>query len=239
MAQADSQIGNEDGNEAGNDICRFCQDRDPENELVAPCNCTGSVKYVHTTCLYRWVASSNSIICNLCGVQYAQETRYTGFIPETLLKLILDKDYKIYSIGMWVSWTIMSAILLYAVLWRMYDFYILSKLTWEKLALYKFLVTSSYIIAELAIHFFENTRLYIGGGTYRLGNINFQLPTRNILAVCEFLLANHHIQLTGWNLPVITLYYTSLYTLIRTLLIDDLSTWYITRYYQHRFITFS
>ena len=39
-------------------ICRICLDGDlkdePDNPLISPCNCSGSMKYVHLECLATW-----------------------------------------------------------------------------------------------------------------------------------------------------------------------------------------
>ena len=65
------------------DLCRFClETRESSNEeLVAPCKCSGTVKYLHTSCLKKWVSNEEQYIdtrltCNMC------ETRYSvSFLP--------------------------------------------------------------------------------------------------------------------------------------------------------------
>ncbi|RWS20346.1 ring finger membrane protein-like protein [Leptotrombidium deliense] len=49
--------------------CRICFIQ--ENvELIAPCGCKGSIKYVHKECLKHWVMSSNRIRCDMCLKRY-------------------------------------------------------------------------------------------------------------------------------------------------------------------------
>ncbi|XP_027144862.1 uncharacterized protein LOC104928472 [Larimichthys crocea] len=38
-------------------VCRicYCNDNSPENPLVSPCRCKGSMKYIHLECLKRWI----------------------------------------------------------------------------------------------------------------------------------------------------------------------------------------
>lgn len=49
--------------------CRFCLDTGID--MISPCRCTGSVKYIHPDCLYRWVREDDVLIlerlnCSLC-----------------------------------------------------------------------------------------------------------------------------------------------------------------------------
>lgn len=54
--------------------CRFCFDdlETNENKLIIPCNCIGSIKYIHQLCLIRWILKNTNInyICSLCKSQY-------------------------------------------------------------------------------------------------------------------------------------------------------------------------
>ena len=52
--------------------CRICfQDDLPEN-MIRPCNCIGSVKYIHRDCLDEWRATSENHFkkCELCNFVY-------------------------------------------------------------------------------------------------------------------------------------------------------------------------
>lgn len=42
-----------------NIICRFClcEDNDYNNPLIAPCKCSGTMKYIHVDCLKNWLKS--------------------------------------------------------------------------------------------------------------------------------------------------------------------------------------
>lgn len=55
--------------------CRFCLDEESTNEnpLLLPCECKGSVAYVHKICLYRWRSLNpvkNGRVCQLCKTDY-------------------------------------------------------------------------------------------------------------------------------------------------------------------------
>ncbi|GAB6024982.1 E3 ubiquitin-protein ligase MARCHF3 [Chamberlinius hualienensis] len=51
-------------------ICRICHDGDSKEDLVTPCNCTGSMAMVHRSCLERWLSSSNSDACEICKFKF-------------------------------------------------------------------------------------------------------------------------------------------------------------------------
>jgi RING-variant domain len=60
--------------------CRFCFEGKDAGTLYSPCLCSGTVKYVHDTCLFRWVDSNYSrnsaVRCEICkgpyNIQYNQ-----------------------------------------------------------------------------------------------------------------------------------------------------------------------
>ncbi|KAK7084531.1 hypothetical protein SK128_014665 [Halocaridina rubra] len=47
-------------------MCRICHEGDSVEELISPCNCTGSLALVHKTCLERWLNMTNGSKCELC-----------------------------------------------------------------------------------------------------------------------------------------------------------------------------
>lgn len=46
--------------------CRICHSVTDIETLVSPCLCTGSMKYVHESCLLNWLKSSVKTKCELC-----------------------------------------------------------------------------------------------------------------------------------------------------------------------------
>ena len=53
--------------------CRFCHDTSPP--LITPCNCQGSVKYIHKKCILRWATIDGTLdlskfTCSLCMSPY-------------------------------------------------------------------------------------------------------------------------------------------------------------------------
>jgi len=51
--------------------CRYCYMDNFQNSLIAPCKCSGSVKYVHIYCLERWRRiKNNPSRCEICNKKY-------------------------------------------------------------------------------------------------------------------------------------------------------------------------
>ena len=76
--------------------CRFCFDLEPACELVAPCSCVGSQRWVHTSCLRQWqrVASLSGSAhkarrCDVCLQPFSSRLPALG--PEERAQLALHR----------------------------------------------------------------------------------------------------------------------------------------------------
>ncbi|XP_018570958.1 E3 ubiquitin-protein ligase MARCH2-like [Anoplophora glabripennis] len=54
----------------GSISCRICHTNTVNEGLISPCNCKGSLAYVHLSCLERWLNQSSRSYCELCLYQY-------------------------------------------------------------------------------------------------------------------------------------------------------------------------
>ncbi|XP_041918184.1 E3 ubiquitin-protein ligase MARCHF3 [Alosa sapidissima] len=54
-------------------FCRICHEGSAVEELLSPCECSGSLAMVHRACLERWLTASNTSRCELCHFQFALE----------------------------------------------------------------------------------------------------------------------------------------------------------------------
>lgn len=62
------------------DICRICHcESDPQNPLLTPCYCSGSLKYVHQACLQQWLTASETNSCELCKFPFIMHTKIKPF----------------------------------------------------------------------------------------------------------------------------------------------------------------
>ena len=50
--------------------CRICQDGDFYEKLVSPCRCSGTVGFVHVSCLNTWLQVTSRTNCELCGYPF-------------------------------------------------------------------------------------------------------------------------------------------------------------------------
>lgn len=57
-------------------LCRICYDDTVDSELISPCKCSGSIKWVHQSCLKKWVNTSKKDICPQCKFKYIKKTQY-------------------------------------------------------------------------------------------------------------------------------------------------------------------
>jgi len=70
-----SKIKKENGVNRTQKECRICQESDNDNDFIEPCNCTGSIRFVHRKCLTDWLnytyktgkANNGVTTCTICG----------------------------------------------------------------------------------------------------------------------------------------------------------------------------
>ncbi|XP_023021997.2 uncharacterized protein [Leptinotarsa decemlineata] len=89
-----SSVKNQDWDSASNlsnsvgDICRICHcEADIDNPLLSPCYCSGSLKYVHQTCLRQWLAASDTRSCELCKFNFILHTKIKPFSEWRILEM--------------------------------------------------------------------------------------------------------------------------------------------------------
>lgn len=51
-------------------LCRICQNNTARERLISPCNCKGSLAYVHKSCLEKWLNLTSRTYCELCLYQF-------------------------------------------------------------------------------------------------------------------------------------------------------------------------
>ncbi|KAH6948591.1 hypothetical protein HPB50_025187 [Hyalomma asiaticum] len=54
----------------GSAMCRICHGGDEEEPLVSPCKCSGTIRFVHVSCIEKWLNQWNVDICDLCGERF-------------------------------------------------------------------------------------------------------------------------------------------------------------------------
>ncbi|KAF7713105.1 Uncharacterized protein PECH_001878 [Penicillium ucsense] len=67
------------------DTCRICHGEGTEEEpLFYPCRCSGSIKFVHQTCLVEWLSHSQKKHCELCKTHFRFTKLYDPNMPKSL-----------------------------------------------------------------------------------------------------------------------------------------------------------
>ena len=87
-----------------NNLCRicYCDEKEVKSPLVNLCNCSGDVKYIHLSCLSRWLETKSKILnlsndiskhiffnkinCEICKEKY----------PEIVFDVIKKKTYQVF-----------------------------------------------------------------------------------------------------------------------------------------------
>jgi len=87
--------------------CYICYETgDQSNPLINPCQCTGSVKYVHLSCLSRWIQPEGSSTvhahCPVCKARYPEKTQAMMIRPPAVL-LESWSNHRSLKLRHWVS----------------------------------------------------------------------------------------------------------------------------------------
>uniref|UniRef100_A0A3B3Q3B6 Uncharacterized protein n=1 Tax=Paramormyrops kingsleyae TaxID=1676925 RepID=A0A3B3Q3B6_9TELE len=59
--------------DVGTLFCRICHEGGGAEQLLSPCECSGSLASVHRSCLERWLTASSTGRCELCRFEFALE----------------------------------------------------------------------------------------------------------------------------------------------------------------------
>uniref|UniRef100_A0A914CJ07 RING-CH-type domain-containing protein n=1 Tax=Acrobeloides nanus TaxID=290746 RepID=A0A914CJ07_9BILA len=60
-------------------VCRICMDEEQTSNLISPCNCRGSMAFIHRHCLDQWYEIRQNEFCGTCHYYYA--TEWCGIKP--------------------------------------------------------------------------------------------------------------------------------------------------------------
>lgn len=73
-------------------LCKICLEKETEHEKIPdcyPCKCTGSLKYVHSSCLEMWLKTTSTKQCELCLYKYKFKNIYRKDTPEQIGVLVI------------------------------------------------------------------------------------------------------------------------------------------------------
>lgn len=87
------------------DTCRICHGEGSlEEPLFYPCKCSGSIKFVHQSCLVEWLAHSQKKHCELCKTPFRFTKLYDPNMPQRLPTPLFLKQAMIQSFHTVVTW---------------------------------------------------------------------------------------------------------------------------------------
>ncbi len=86
MSKPDGDI-QDSSDDLDGDMCRICGSGDSDGALIAPCNCTGSLRLVHCVCLQKWIVARPQhsllgqgkearFVCEVCHQRYKVGTAF-------------------------------------------------------------------------------------------------------------------------------------------------------------------
>ncbi|XP_023246165.1 E3 ubiquitin-protein ligase MARCH3-like [Copidosoma floridanum] len=56
-------------------VCRICYEDAASEELIEPCECSGTLGLIHASCLEKWLSTWNTDRCEICKYTFAVERR--------------------------------------------------------------------------------------------------------------------------------------------------------------------
>lgn len=88
--EIDSKEGELSRESSEEDCCRICHNSQQyANDLVSPCNCSGSLGKMHISCLSQWLQLSKRQKCELCGYKYTfarESLKFIDFLRDPELR---------------------------------------------------------------------------------------------------------------------------------------------------------
>jgi E3 ubiquitin-protein ligase DOA10 len=96
--------------------CRYCLSNENTENLIIPCNCEGSLRYVHQSCLKEWIGTTRdlhkfddifTIPCEICKYNIRCTRTFENNFIIALFKSISCSVMSIKNIGMFVVQVLM------------------------------------------------------------------------------------------------------------------------------------
>jgi hypothetical protein len=77
-----------------NKECRICHEISDEDKMISPCECSGSIKYVHEECIQKWINIKRSKICETCKSTFNDSVHYNEGFDEKFDGFFLEEEYE-------------------------------------------------------------------------------------------------------------------------------------------------
>lgn len=98
--------------------CRICRgEGTKEEELFYPCKCSGSIKFVHQSCLMVWLSHSHKKHCELCKTPFRFTKLYDAHMPKSVPVPIFLRQAVLHT---WTSLSTWARMHLVAFVWGLW-----------------------------------------------------------------------------------------------------------------------
>lgn len=88
------------------DTCRICRgEGSTEEPLFYPCKCSGSIKFVHQSCLMEWLSHSQKKYCELCKTLFRFTKLYHPQMPDTVPLPVFLRQAMVHTLKSLMTWT--------------------------------------------------------------------------------------------------------------------------------------
>jgi len=172
--------------------CRFCLEDDVKDNLISPCKCNGSIKYIHRECLNDWIKINPEMFyqCPTCKYYYYYKPKnYFEFTLVLISKYILFHSRKFFMIFSLINqilgynnYTFHLPIITGSLSSLVLFYFIYSKISYFKLSLF-ILFGYLYFYSYFYLFFFLNCFFQI------LLDFNFQTRMYDLIEIMD--LHNH------------------------------------------------
>ena len=98
--------------------CRICRgEATKEEELFYPCKCSGSIKFVHQSCLMVWLSHSHKKHCELCKTPFRFTKLYDAHMPKSVPVPVFLRQAVLHT---WTSLSTWARMHLVAFVWGLW-----------------------------------------------------------------------------------------------------------------------
>lgn len=100
------------------DTCRICRGEGTQDEpLFYPCKCSGSIKFVHQSCLMEWLAHSQKKHCELCKTPFRFTKLYHPHMPSTVPIPVFLRQAALHGWATFQTWIRLQLVFFVWVFW--------------------------------------------------------------------------------------------------------------------------
>lgn len=100
------------------DTCRICRGEGSQEEpLFYPCKCSGSIKFVHQSCLLEWLAHSQKKHCELCKTPFRFTKLYHPHMPSAVPTPVFLRQAAVHGWATFQTWVRLQLVFFVWVFW--------------------------------------------------------------------------------------------------------------------------